>query len=132
MASPLNIVGIFNTQLNDLLEKLLIMFPGDSKIKSAKMKIGILTSVSASKPVELFAMHVLAHKEKILMKEESYFLDDSEKLIEESGQKVDMNNVADIKGKWEHMSEGDKDVVWQYLGIMIKLSEKYATKVLGS
>jgi hypothetical protein len=128
----MDIIGIFNTQLNDFLDKLIIIFPGDSKISSAKLKLSMLYALKKSMAIELFILNVMSHKDEILMKNETYFLTDTERLItDDNKDALDMNNIANLKDKWLVLSVEQKNIVWQYFGIMIKLSEKYVASIMS-
>lgn len=122
--------AVFNRQVDDLLAQLLKVFPDDEQINSAKLKIQMLNKLSKTKLLELFTAHVMSHKDEIIMKNESYFLDDTERLVEDK-KEFDINNLADLKHKWTVMTNEQKDVVWQYFGILVKVSEKYVASLLG-
>ena len=95
----------FNELMQQFLDELEIAFPEDSKLKKHQSNFSILKKANARKPLNSFMEAVTPHATKIMAKDESYFLESTDKFITD----------LDIKTKWETCSENTKSAIWQYL-----------------
>ena len=65
-----------------------------------------------------------------MIKDEQFFLDSSYSEIinninDPNTSKADISKIIDrIKGYWGNFSENNKDSIWQYMQLLLKLSDK--------
>lgn len=95
----------FNELMQQFLDELQIAFPDDPKLKKHQSNFSILKKANARKPLNSFMEEVAPHANKIMTKDESYFLESTDTFITD----------LDIKTKWETCSENTKSAIWQYL-----------------
>lgn len=95
----------FNELMQQFLDELEIAFPDDPKLKKYQSNFSLLKKANARKPLNSFMESVRSHANKIMTKDESYFLESTDSFI------VDL----DIKTKWDMSSETTKSAIWQYL-----------------
>lgn len=73
----------------------------------------------------MFVEHVVVpHKEQIMNKNDSFFLDsDADAFVDNADDKA-MEIVHTIKGYWKTMDEKTKNNLWLHFQVLIKLAEK--------
>lgn len=123
MTTPLS---LFVNQLSSLGSELNDMYPEDMDIKMAKNTIETLKKLNPKKLYEVFSKFVLPYKDQILSRDESFFLDMdySHVLNSEMGEGYDITTVMNLKKYWSGMSDSTKECMWQYFGVLVKLSQK--------
>jgi hypothetical protein len=122
---------IFNTKIIEFLNDLIIIFPDDTDFKMYKNAISLVKLASEKKPLELYKNFVTdEYKEHINNKNEIFFLVhnyneilNSEKLHKEVDTNFNNKIVNKLKGYWEQLSEDNRDIVWKYFTMFIKISE---------
>ena len=64
--------------------------------------------------------YVLPVKDKILQKDEQFFLSGNKFL-----SKLNPTSVDGFRDRWLQLSKDDKEVVWRYFEVFVKLAERY-------
>lgn len=95
----------FNELMQQFLDELEVAFPDDPKLKKHQSNFSILKRANARKPLTAFMEQVGPHAQKIMAKDETYFLESTDSFITD----------LDIKTKWDTSSENTKNAIWQYL-----------------
>jgi hypothetical protein len=125
---------IFNTKLQEFVNQLSKMYPEDKHLKKAKVGIRLANTIDEKLIVSHFKTHVLPHKVKILNRdingiievahEEVNKIDD--KLKEQVNMKSDVISeiFSETEERYRDMSETSRDAMWNYMKILILLSEK--------
>lgn len=86
-----------------------------------------LVKVNSLMPIQQFLSEVLPFKEKIMNKDESYFLKIEENAEDkiQGDQKV-LNEILRLKDIYSELDENSRIEVWNYFQALIVLSEEYA------
>ena len=131
MSNP--VVNTFNTQLINLAEALSDRFKDDGDLKLASTGIKTLKSNNSNKNIEMFTMYVYKYRDRIMEKSEKLLLETD--FISENLDKDDDNSAFDImsklKSKWQSLNNEEKDNIWKYLQVLIKLTDKHIQNTLG-
>jgi hypothetical protein len=122
MASNLS---LFVSQLSSLGKELNDMYPDDMDIKMAKNSIETLKILNPKKLYEVFSSIVVPFKEQIINRDEGFFLNINVK-GGDMGDGYSITTVMNLKKYWSGMSDSTKECMWQYFGVLVKLSEKIA------
>jgi hypothetical protein len=121
------IVNTFNLQLINLATVLSKRFESDNDLKLAVTGIQTLKKANSNKNIEMFTMYVYKYREKIMDKNEDLLLDTD--FISENNQSDSDNSAFDImsklKDKWKTLESDEKDNIWKYLQVLIKLTDKH-------
>ena len=120
MTSPLS---LFVTQLSSLGCELNDMYPEDMDIKMAKNSIETLKRLKPKKLYEVFSAIVTPFKSQILNRDEGFFLN-MEVNTNDLGDGFSVSIIMNLKKYWSGMSDTTKECMWQYFGVLVKLSEK--------
>jgi hypothetical protein len=111
-------------QLDNFFNELCNTFPNNVELNIFKEKFMLLKKANSAIVVEYFIKYIYPHKQNIMDKKESFFLEGGgqDEIKGETGLKFRDN----IKKLWiSDMSDDNKDVVWKYFKVFILLSEKF-------
>ncbi len=114
----------FLTQVDNFLNELCNVFPSNGEIKLFYEKYQLIRGANSSLVLTYFIQFVYPHKQKIMDKDENFFLEGGgqEELKDSSGLRFRDN----LKNLWTNgMSDENKQIVWKYFKIFILLIEKY-------
>tara|TARA_Y100000389_G_C17325816_1_gene445497 strand:- start:370 stop:765 length:396 start_codon:yes stop_codon:yes gene_type:complete len=126
------IVNTFNLQLINLATVLSKRFENDDDLKLAVTGIQTLKKANSNKNIEMFTMYVYKYREKIMNKNEELLLDTN--FIGENSNTNNDSSAFDImsklKDKWKTLESDEKDNIWKYLQVLIKLTDKHIQTVV--
>lgn len=130
----MSFLGAFNTQLENFASSLTQRFPEDTDLKVAARAVSTLKSVNPKKNIEFFKAYVYCYKHIIEAKSDSFFLESD--LLKEItanssslGVSVDSGEanmiISRLRTHWVSLTDEEKENIWKYLNVLIKLVEKY-------
>ena len=114
----------FLQQTDNFINELCTLFSNNNDILIFREKYNFAKSANSKIIIEYFIQYILPLKQKIINKDETFFLDGGgqEELRDNSGLKFRDN----IKKLWiNEMSDENKEIIWKYFKIFIILCEKY-------
>lgn len=118
----------FNNLIFKFTDDLIETFPEENDFKVYKRALTILKSANAKKMCVIFKSYSHIYKEKILAKDETFFMQNEYSEIKQAND--DENTVEAVINKlkvyWTELSEENKDKIWKYLETLIKLSDLIA------
>ena len=139
----------FNNQIDALINSLLSIdkIKDDKKIHLFQLKYQGIKTLDSKKPLECFLKYVYPYKEKIMAKDEDFFLGNKieervsemcQNLKEETDESIKddskdnefvLHQALHIKNHWNHnLNENQKNTLWTYFQVLIKLSERYVVE----
>lgn len=116
----------FNLTINNLIDDLLLVFPDFKNLKTFKEKINLLIKFNPKLSLEYFKNTVYPFHEKIKMKDEDFFLKksyDNDITVLETDKEWALDEVLNIKILWKQITDENKETIWTYFNILIKLIE---------
>lgn len=114
----------FNNLLNKFNEELISTFPEENDFKVYSRGIQMINSANAKKVCSLFKNYMILYRHKILDKDESFFLNNNYNEIVTSSTSDGIEGIIlKLKNYWSILSIENKDIIWQYLNSLIKLSD---------
>ena len=118
----MSLLSAFTTQLENLAIELNDILPKNKKINNYSTAISLLKKNNPRKLYTLFLVHVYVYKKQILEKDESFFLDnDYNDIVKKDKGIIFMNS---LKQYWNILGESNKNNIWLYFQVLIKLCEK--------
>lgn len=115
------LIDTFFNQFTDFLKQLENMYPDDTDFPVFLTTLDLLKSTNPILVVKFVKENIVdLYKDKILNKDESFFLDQD---YTKHGD-VDLNIVHKLKKYVKDMSPNSKDVVWKYIELLMKLTIK--------
>ena len=114
----------FNNKLTEFLKDLIATFPDDKDLKLFKNSFDLLKLSDENKPAILFNKIIKNFENKIYDKDESFFLDKDYSNIVDNNVDITTSLIDKLKTNWINLSVDDKEIVWKYLILLCKLSNK--------
>lgn len=126
-------VKAFNNQLVNFTKNLSVRFPDNTNFKLGLTTIETMANYNPKKNIDMFVLYVYLYKEMIMNKDEVKLLEtdyvEKHKLDNEDPDAF--NIMKSLKSCWSELNSTEKDNLWKYLQVLIKLSEKYISETLG-
>lgn len=123
-------LNLFNQKLKEFVNDLIAVFPSDTDLYSFKTSLGMIGLVNERQMMDLFVRFVHnSYKTRILSRDESFFLTHAytEEISHTGDHSMTNQLIAKIKSYWSEMSVDNKEVVWKYFEVLIRLAEKYVS-----
>lgn len=120
-------LSMFINQLSSLSDELTQMYPEDIDIATAKNSIELLKKTNPRVLFEMFDTYIQPYRQKILDRDESFFLENS--FNNETGSEESyVQTMTNLKKCWTSMSDESKENMWLYFGVLIKLGDQVRNK----
>ena len=120
--------GAFVTQLTTFNDELVKLFPEEKDFRIFKSAVNLLKNTpfgdGNGKIYSIFINYIEPYREKILVKDESFFLENEYDNVVQANSKDLSNIIVKLKGLWRGLSDTTKDSIWGYLCLMIQISNK--------
>jgi len=119
-------VNVFNEKFSEFIKDLIETFPDDKDFKLCKQSFTLLQMVDEKKPAEMFQIYAMKYKERIMNKEENFFLkhDFKEELEKSDDPNFSVELLLKLKECWKTLEQKNKDVIWSYLELLYKIENK--------
>ena len=125
----MSIIKIFNNQLISFSNTLVERFPTNKNFKIALTGIETIQMANPRKNLDLFLLYVYKYRDKVMIKDEQFMLKNdfiSENFEEkEIGVSSSFLIMDSIKDNWKSLENSEKNNIWKYLQVLIKLCDKY-------
>ena len=122
---------LFNNKLTEFLKELISTFPEDPDFKLFQASVRVIKLANEKKPLELFNSGLTPeYKENIRSRNEKFFLDNdysdvlSNPNLTNTDDDVNNKLINKLKGYWSKLDEDNKNIVWQYFTILLKICDK--------
>ena len=124
---------IFNKKLQELLNDLIVVFPDDKDFKLFKNSVRLITLADVKKPLQMFKLSLTdEYKRNIEERNTDFFLNNdysdvlNNDIIKQSMNDDDVNKklINKLKGYWKDLNNNNRDTIWTYFNILLKLSNK--------
>ena len=124
---------IFNKKLQELLSDLIVVFPDDKDFKLFKNSVRLITLADVKKPLQMFKLSLTdEYKKNIEERNTDFFLDNdysdvlNNDVIKQTMNDDDVNKklINKLKGYWKDLNDNNRDTIWSYFNILLKLSNK--------
>lgn len=115
----------FNNLIFKFIDDLIQTFPEENDFKVYKRALSMLKIANAKKMCVIFKNYSAVYKEKILAKDESFFLENEyNEMQQDYGDENTVEQVINkLKQYWTQLSDDNKVKIWKYLETLIKLGD---------
>jgi len=127
-------LDIFNKKLLEFAKDLVYIFPTVRDFQIFKTACEWSICIDPSSPQSFFnSLIVVPFKEKILIKDESFFLDESYEDFSDYMNHYghDLNLVNKLKKIWVTLDDENKEIIWKYMQVLLCISLKCKSKDLN-
>lgn len=124
---------IFNKKLQELLSDLIVVFPDDKDFKLFKNSVRLITLADVKKPLQMFKLSLTdEYKKNIEERNTDFFLNNdysdvlNNDIIKQTMNDDDVNKklINKLKGYWKDLNDNNRDTIWSYFNVLLKLSNK--------
>lgn len=127
MSSNTAIISVltrFRDSYVSFIEELMELFP--QEVRLIPLRVFFVDQVPVQLVADQFIVHVLPYKEKILKRDDSYFLENDDMFSMLINNEKE-NDVLHFKKLWTSscLDEEDRDAIWRYFNTFVLLVEKY-------
>ena len=133
MENNMRFYEIFNKKLQELLSDLIVVFPDDKDFKLFKNSVRLITLADVKKPLQMFKLSLTdEYKKNIEERNTDFFLNNdysdvlNNDIIKQTMNDDDVNKklINKLKGYWKDLNDNNRDTIWTYFNILLKLSNK--------
>lgn len=130
MTSLVQIRTVFIQQLDSFVEEISGLYPDEKEIMLFAEKYKLVKGVNNKMIIEGFIQYVLPLKTQILEKNEDFFLNGGgQEDVNKDDYSMKLRDI--IKNVWMNkMTDVNKEIIWKYFTVFVKLSEKYAIELM--
>lgn len=130
----MSIIKIFNNQLISFSNTLVERFPNNKNFKIALTGIETIKMANPRKNLDMFLLYVYKYRDRVMVKDEKFMMKNdfiSENFAEkELGVSSSFLIMDSIKENWKSLENSEKNNIWKYLQVLIKLCDKYIKESL--
>ena len=122
----------FDKQLTEFNDQLITRFPNDNQdFKVFKNGIRLLKTTSSDGTIHrLFKKHIEEYRVNIESRNEQFFMENDFKNVINKAKDTsgDINQIIlKLKTLWKDLNQEEKDKIWDYFNLLLKLSDKIST-----
>jgi hypothetical protein len=114
---------LFNNKMTEFIKDLINVFPEDKDFKLFKNSFDLLKLNKEDQPCKVFSSVIQKFKDQILNKDENFFLKRDYNDVMEVDPDVTTSLIDKLKNYWIELGN-DKEIIWNYLILLIKISDK--------
>jgi hypothetical protein len=121
----MSVVKAFNNVLIDFMDDCILVFPEEKEFKKYKRGAQVLKDYNPKKIPIIFKEYSKIYRAKIDVRDETFFLENNYNDIDEVQEDNDLIELIDkIKKYWTKLTTENKDKIWKYIEVLVKLSDK--------
>jgi hypothetical protein len=126
---------IFNSQLLNFTNVISERFPNVKELKIASTGLSTLNKINPKKPLEMFLQYTYKYRQQILDRDEQGLLSaDINSDLKNNSLEVDDESanqlIITLRSHWIELSTEEKENIWKYFEVLIKLADKYLQEAL--
>jgi hypothetical protein len=124
---------MFNNQLLNFTNIISERFPNIKELRIASTGLSTLNKINPKKPMEMFLLYSYKYRQQILDRDEVGLMtadinsDLKDNNIDDEGAN---QLIITLRNNWKELSEEEKDNIWKYFEVLIKLTDKYLQEAL--
>jgi hypothetical protein len=123
-ATSITVKQIFLQQLDNFINELCTIFPKSSDILLFRERYSLIKSANSKIILDYFIKYIYPHKQKILDKDESFFLEGGGQDEIKDGSNLQFRD--NLKKLWvAELSDQNKEIIHKYFKVFIVLCDKY-------
>ena len=117
----------FNDNFKKLAHNIHLLIPENEKIEALKNVIHLGALAKPEEYIKNFYKHVtVPYKQQLDNKDDNFFLNLDLSTINIDLVKENLDEAKFLREKWYNFSKEEQSILWQYMTVLQKLSERYA------
>jgi hypothetical protein len=124
----------FTGQLYQLIDDICELFPSETEFKMWREGLDLMAKANPARLMESFIYYVMPLRERILSKNEDFFMGNDFKKTVNSAAGDDMSVLhGHLARLWKtSLTAEDKETIWKYFQVLVVLAERYIQEHLAS
>ncbi len=120
---------VFCNQLYNLNETLYNRFPENKQLSLALTGVQTMKETNSKKLIEMFVLYAYKFKKDVMEKNEKFLLE-NDYLDDKQKDQENINIINTLKDNWKSLENSEKENIWKYLQVLMKLTDKYLSETL--
>jgi hypothetical protein len=122
-----NIIEEFNKTLDEFINKLILQFPNESKIKTYYSAFKVTKMYDKTMPLKIYMGGCLPFTEQIKNRDSEFFAK-RKTFVDRLQQSSSFTDDIGLVNYWENLSEKSKTSIWDYVQTLFVMGEMYINK----
>lgn len=126
-------IKAFNNQIQNFTNVLSERFPDLADLKIASNGLSTLCKFNIKKPIELFTQYVYKYRQIIMDRNEDGLLNmDLTNGLDKDEVDYASNIIKIMRDNWVQITDEEKENIWKYLQVLMKLIDKHLSEILSN
>lgn len=121
------LIDEFNKTLEEFINKMIIQFPQENKLKSYLSAFKVTKMYDKTMPIKIFMGGSLEFKEQIKTRD-THFFTKRTTFINRIKQASSFADEMGLINYWENLSDTSKNAIWDYIQTLFVMGEMYINK----
>ena len=121
----MSVLSAFNNVIINFMDDCILVFPEDNDFKLYKKGLQMYQKYNPKKILTIFNEYMNLYRQKILDKDDTFFLENDYEIIQKYNNKEIFEIINKIKTYWNLKEDNNKEKIWDYLLLLIKISDQY-------
>jgi hypothetical protein len=121
------VIDEFNKTLSEFINKLIIQFPEETKLKKYNSAYKVTKMYDSSIPIKLYMGGCMKFSEQIKNRDSEFF-QKRETFVNAVKQYSSFTNDIGLVDYWTNLNDSSKNAIWDYIQTLYVMGEMYVNK----
>ena len=121
------IIEEFNKTLEEFINKMIIQFPEETKLKSYYSAYKLTKMYDKTMPIKIFMGGCLQFTDKIKSRDTEFFAK-RKGFVDKLQKASSFSDDIGLVNYWENLSDNSKNAIWDYIQTLFVMGEMYVNK----
>lgn len=121
------IIEEFNKTLEEFINKMIIQFPEETKLKSYYSAYKLTKMYDKTMPIKIFMGGCLPFTDKIKSRDTEFFAK-RKGFVDKLQKASSFSDDIGLVNYWENLSDNSKNAIWDYIQTLFVMGEMYVNK----
>lgn len=127
MNNSSTIIEEFNKTLEEFINKMIIQFPQETKLKTYYSAYKVTKMYDKTMPIKIFMGGCLQFSEQIKSRDTEFFAK-RKGFVDKLKQASSFSDDIGLVNYWENLSDNSKKAIWDYVQTLFVMGEMYVNK----
>ena len=123
----MNVLEEFNKTLDEFINKLIVQFPEETKLKTYYSAFKVTKMYDKSVPIKIFMGGCLEFKDQIKNRDSQFFIHRPQ-FINKVAKCSSFSDDIGLVNYWQNLSETSQKAIWDYVQTLFVMGEMYINK----
>ena len=123
-------LSVFCNQLHNFNKTLSDRFPENKDLSLCLTAVETLKSSNSKKLIEIYVLYIYKYKSDVMNKNEKFLLETNFLDNYRDMSDIDYQIMNNLKLNWRSLDDNEKESIWKYLQVLMKLVDKYLSETL--